>query len=106
MSQAHGLGSCVRCPLVIRLGAGCLGSLDFPLAFLAGAGPHLFFCVLLTRLSDSRSHRAAGNSACQRLPPCSRPVLWPACPPAVRTNAAFAFRQFAIVAGVLLVRNV
>ena len=106
MSQAHGLGSCVRCPLVIRLGAGCLGSLDFPLDFLAGAGPHLFFCVLLTRLSDSRSHRAAGNPACQRLPPSSRPVPWPPCPPVVRTYAALVFKQFAIVAGVVLGRNV
>src|SRR5437870_12664231 len=32
MSQAHGLGSCVRCPLVIRLGAGSLGHLT-PLWF-------------------------------------------------------------------------
>src|SRR5205823_5743661 len=62
MSQAHGLGSCVRCPVVIRLGAWRLGSLDLPLDFLANAGPHLFFCVLLTRLSDSRSHRAARDA--------------------------------------------
>src|SRR5207253_6068907 len=74
MSQAHGLGSCVRCPVVIRLGAWRLGSLDLPLDILAGAGPHLFFCVPLTSLSDSRSHRAARNLACQRLPGSSRPV--------------------------------
>src|SRR6058998_857276 len=102
MSQAHGLGSCVRCPVVIRLGAWRLGSLDLPLDFLANAGPHLFFCVLLTRLSDSRSHRAAGNPACQRLPGSSRPVPWPPCPPVVRTYAALAFKQLAHAAGVVL----
>src|SRR5437879_13021820 len=102
MSQAHGLGSCVRCPVVIRLGAGRLGSLDFPLDFLAGAGPHLFFCFLLTSLSDSRSHRAAGNPARQRLPGSSRPVPWPACSPVVRTYAALAFKQLAHAAGVVL----
>src|SRR5437879_10233640 len=69
MSQAHGLGSCVRCPLVIRLGAGCLGSLDFPLDFLAGAGPHLFFFGLLTLLSDSLSVRAPGDPALQPTTP-------------------------------------
>src|SRR5205823_14061189 len=73
-----------------------------PLDFLAGAGPHLFFCVLLTRLSDSRSHRAAGNPACQRIPPSSRPVPWPPCPPVVRTYAALAFKQLAHAAGVVL----
>src|SRR5437667_11050039 len=102
MSQAHGLGSCVRCPVVIRLGAWRLGSLDLPLDFLANAGPHLFFCVLLTRLSDSRSHRAARNLACQRLPGSSRPVPWPPCPPVVCTYAALVFKQLAYVAGVVL----
>src|SRR6266705_213945 len=96
------LGSCVRCPVVIRLGAGRLGSLDFPLDFLAGAGPHLFFCVLLTSLSDSRSHRAAGNPACQRLPGSSRPVRWSPCPPVVCTYAALVLKQLAYVAGVVL----
>src|SRR5947208_4658868 len=102
MSQAHGLGSCVRCPVVIRLGAWRLGSLDLPLDFLANAGPHLFFCVLLTRLSDSRSHRAARNLACQRVPGNGRPVRWPPCRPVVCTYAALVFKQLAYVAGVVL----
>src|SRR5207244_6920742 len=88
--------------VVIRLGAWRLGSLDLPLDFLANAGPHLFFCVLLTRLSDSRSHRAARNLACQRLPGSSRPVPWPPCPPVVCTYAALVFKQLAYVAGVVL----
>src|SRR5437870_9445516 len=102
MSQAHGLGSCVRCPVVIRLGAWRLGSLDLPLDFLANAGPHLFFCVLLTRLSDSRSHRAARNLACQRLPGSSPPFPWQPCPPVVCSCAALVFMQLAYVAGVVL----
>src|SRR5204863_7367272 len=97
MSQAHGLGSCVRCPVVIRLGAWRLGSLDLPLDFLANAGPHLFFCVLLTRLSDSRSHRAARNLACQRPPGRRRRVTWPPCPAVVRLYAALVFQRLALV---------
>src|SRR3989449_2229953 len=102
MSQAHGLGSCVRCPVVIRLGAWRLGSLDLPLDFLAGAGPHLFSCFPLRSLSDSRSRRAARNLACQRLPGSSRPAPWPPCPPVVCTYAALVFKQLACVAGVVL----
>src|SRR5947208_13480708 len=94
MADVHGLGSCVRHPLAVRLGAWPRGPLDYSLALPSRARTHLLFCMFLAAVSDPWAHRSQRNSPGRRISACGGALVGPHAL-LVCANVALVFRRLA-----------
>src|SRR5437660_6498930 len=94
MADVHGLGSCVRHPLAVRLGAWPHGPPDSSLALPSRARPHLFFCIFLAGVSDPWAHRSPRDPPGKRISAGGGALVGPHSL-LVRANAALVFGRLA-----------